>query len=426
MGFMNEAMTMHETLLDRFLRYAAMDTQSSEESETYPSTAKQLDLLKLLADELTRLGLPDVTLDKWGYVMALLPGNIPKDKPEFQSVPVIGFIAHVDTSPSVSGANVKPQVVEYRGGDIVLPGDPSIIITESENPELRQNIGKIIVTSDGTTLLGADDKAGVAIIMTAVQELINNPKLLHGDIRIGFTPDEEVGAGTRYFDVNRFGAQFAYTVDGDVAGELNKETFSADTAVITVHGRNIHPGTAKGIMVNSIRAIGDIIARMPKHIAPETTENYEPYIHPHYLQGEEEKSTLKILLRDFRTAGLADLKKQLEDIIKEVQPLHPKTRINLEIIESYRNMREGLEKDPRVLDNLWEAAKRAGLEPKWVPIRGGTDGSRLTAAGLPTPNIFTGGKNFHSKTEWASLSGMESAVNTLIQLAQVWVEKSSA
>jgi tripeptide aminopeptidase len=415
---------MHETVLNRFLRYVVIDTQSSEESTSYPSTEKQLDLLRLLAEELRQLGLADVTLDPWGYVMATLPGTIPPNSPEFGKVPAIGFIAHVDTSPSVSGANVKPQVVEYRGGDIVLPGDSAVIITESENPELRHNVGKTIVTSDGTTLLGADDKAGVAIIMTAVQELLNNPGLIHGDIRIGFTPDEEVGAGTQYFDIRKFGARFAYTVDGDTAGELNKETFSADSAIITVYGRNIHPGTAKGIMVNSMRAIADIIVRMPKDMAPETTEGYEPYIHPHNLQGEEEKSILKILLRDFKTSGLADSKSLLEGIIEEVKALHPKTRIELAINESYRNMREELEKDPRVLEYVWEAVKRAGLEPKWVPIRGGTDGSKLTAAGLPTPNIFTGGKNFHSKTEWASVSGMESAVSTLLHLSRIWAEKS--
>ncbi len=416
---------MNDTVLDRFLRYVAIDTQSSEESTSYPSTEKQLDLLKLLAEELRRMGLSNVSLDQWGYVMATLPGNVPEGHPAFGKVPAVGLIAHVDTSPSASGANVKPQVIEYKGGNIVLPGDPSVVITEAENPELKQNIGKTIVTADGTTLLGADDKAGVAIIMTAVQSLIDDPKLLHGDIKIGFTPDEEVGAGTKYFDIKKFGAQFAYTVDGDTPGELNKETFSADSAIITVHGRNIHPGSAKGIMVNSIRAIGDIIVRLPKDIAPESTEGYEPYIHPHNIQGEEEKSTLKILLRDFETAGLAELKKKLEQIIEEVKPLHPRARIELQIIESYRNMREGLEKDPRVLDCLWEATKRAGLEPKWVPIRGGTDGSRLTEAGLPTPNIFTGGKNYHGKTEWVSLWGMESSVQTVIHLAQVWVEKSA-
>jgi tripeptide aminopeptidase len=416
---------MNDTVLDRFLRYVAIDTQSSEESTSYPSTEKQLDLLKLLAEELRQMGLSHVSMDQWGYVMATLPGNVTERHPAFGKVPAVGLIAHVDTSPSASGANVKPQAIEYKGGNIVLPGDPSVVITEAENPELKQNIGKTIVTADGTTLLGADDKAGVAIIMTAIQSLIDDPKLLHGDLKIGFTPDEEVGAGTKYFDIKKFGARFAYTVDGDTPGELNKETFSADSAIITVHGRNIHPGSAKGIMVNSIRAIGDIIVRLPKDIAPESTEGYEPYIHPHNIQGEEEKSTLKILLRDFETAGLAELKKKLEQIIEEVKPLHPRARIELQIIESYRNMREGLEKDPRGLDCLWEATKRAGLEPKWVPIRGGTDGSRLTEAGLPTPNIFTGGKNYHGKTEWVSLWGMESSVQTVIHLAQVWVEKSA-
>ncbi len=415
---------MGDTLLDRFLRYVAIDTQSSEESTTYPSTEKQLHLLKLLAAELSQMGVPDVTLDEWGYVMATLPGNVPEGHPAFNKVPAVGLIAHVDTSPSASGANVNPQVIRYQGGDIVLPRDMSVIIKESENPELRHNIGKMIVTADGTTLLGADDKAGIAIIMAAVESIIKNPGHLHGDIKIGFTPDEEVGGGTKYFDIKKFGAQFAYTVDGDTTGELNKETFSADSAIITVHGRNIHPGTAKGIMVNSIRAMADIIVRLPGDIAPETTEGYEPYIHPHNLQGEEEKSTLKILLRDFETAGLTRLKERLERIIEEVEPLHPKAGIELQITESYRNMRERLEQDPRVLDYLWEAAKRAGLEPKWVPIRGGTDGSRLTAAGLPTPNIFTGGKNYHGKTEWVSLWGMEASVQTIIQLAQVWVERS--
>jgi len=409
---------MNETVLDKFLRYVKIDTQSSEESETYPSTLKQFNLLNLLVGELKALGLKDVRIDKYGYVMATLPTNVT------HKVPAVGLIAHVDTSPSASGENVKPQVITYKGGDVVLPGDNSIVITVSENPELKQNIGKTIITSDGTTLLGADNKAGIAIIMTAVQYLLNNPKIQHGDIKIGFTPDEEVGAGTKYFDLKAFGADVAYTVDGDTAGELNKETFSANSATITVHGRNIHPGFAKNIMVNSIRAMADIIVRTPKDMAPETTEGYEPYIHPHVLKGEEEKTTLNFLFRDFDTNGLEAQKKILEKIIEEVKPLHPKTRIELEIKESYRNMREGLEKDPRVTDYLWEATERSGLEPKWVPIRGGTDGSRLTAMGLPCPNIFTGGKNFHGKTEWASLSDMEKSIETIVNLVQVWVEKS--
>jgi tripeptide aminopeptidase len=380
---------MKENALDRLIRYVKIDTQSMEGSTDYPSTGKQLELSKLLVKELKQLGLMDAALDPWGLVMATLPANVPA------KIPAIGFIAHVDTSPSVSGANVKPQIIQYSGGDITLPGDSSVVIKESENPELVQYMGETIVTADGTTLLGADDKAGIAIIMTALQTLINEPKLLHGDIRIAFTPDEEVGGGADHFDVKKFGAAFAYTIDGEMPGELNKETFSADTAIITVHGRNIHPGRAKGLMVNSIRAM------------------------------EEDKSTIKILLRDFETSGLIELEKRLEEIIESVKPLHPKARFELNITESYRNMRAGLEKDPRALDYLWEAAKRAGVEPRWAPIRGGTDGAKLTAAGLPTPNIFTGGKNFHSKTEWASFRGMNQAVDTIINLARIWVEKSN-
>ncbi len=416
---------MNETALERFLRYVRIDTQSEEDSDSYPSTSKQLDLLRLLAAELRELGLSDASMDEHGYVMATLPGNLPPDHPGAGQVPVIGFIAHVDTSPSTSGKDVKPQVLQYGGGDIKLPGNPSVEIRVSENPELADNIGKAIVTSDGTTLLGADDKAGIAIIMTAVQELLIHPELRHGPVRIGFTPDEEVGAGTKFFDIRRFGAQFAYTVDGDMPGELNKETFSANQAVITIYGRNIHPGKAKGIMINSIRAMGDIIVRMPKDIAPEATEGYEPYIHPHMLEGAEDKSVLKILLRDFQTTGLETLRQRLEQIVAEVQSLHPGTRIELKIIEQYRNMKDYLGEDTRVTDCLWEAAGRTGLQSKWVPIRGGTDGSRLTEKGLPTPNIFTGGKNFHGPTEWLSVHGMEKSVETLVNLVQVWVEKST-
>jgi tripeptide aminopeptidase len=416
---------MNETALDKLLRYVVIDTQSKEDSTTYPSTEKQWDLLNLLVKELKELGVPDVRIDKYGYVTATIPNNLAQSDKAFGKVPPIGFIAHVDTSPEVSGANVKPQVIkDYRGGDIVLPGDQSVVIRVSENPHLADNIGKSVVTTDGTTLLGADDKAGLAIIMTAVQRLMSNGKILHGDIKIAFTPDEEVGTGTKFFNVEEFGAKFAYTVDGDVTGELNKETFSANTAIVTVQGRDIHPGTAKNIMVNSIRVISDIIAQLPKDMAPETTEGYEPYIHPYVLQGGVGKSSVKILFRDFKTEGLDALKVRLEKILAEVEPMHPKAKIELKIEESYRNMREGVEKDPRVIDYLWEATARSGLKPKWVPIRGGTDGSRLTAAGLPTPNIFTGGANYHSRTEWVSVYGMEKSVETVLNLIQIWVEKS--
>ena len=415
---------MNEPALNRFLRYVRIDTQSDEESSTYPSTAKQFDLLKLLVSELKQLGLSDAAMDEHGYVMATVPGNVPQSHPACGRVPVIGLVAHVDTSPSASGKDVKPQVVDYKGGDLILPGDSTVVIRVSENPELAGNVGKKIVTTDGTTLLGADNKAGIAIIMTAAQTLLAGPDMLHGPIRIGFTPDEEVGGGTKYFELAKFGARFAYTVDGEKLGELNKETFSANLAVITVHGRNIHPGRAKGIMVNSIRAMGELIIRMPKEIAPETTEGYEPYIHPHVLEGAEAKSTLKILLRDFHTAGLDVLKVRLEKIVAEVQALYPETRIELKVTEQYRNMKDYMGSDSRVVDFLFEAARRAGLDPWWEPIRGGTDGSRLTEKGLPTPNIFTGGHNFHGPTEWLSVYAMEKSVETVVNLARLWVEKS--
>lgn len=414
-----------ESALDKFIRYAKIDTQSDETSVTYPSTEKQLDLLKLLAEEMKAIGIADATMDDYGYVTGTIPSTIPESHPAFGKVPRIGLIAHVDTSPSASGRNVKPQVITYTGGDIVLSGNPNIIIRESENPELKRNIGKQIVTTDGTTLLGADDKAGVAIIMTAAQTLMSHPEMIHGEIRMAFTPDEEIGAGTKYFDLKKFGCSFAYTVDGDTPGELNKETFSANLAIITVKGRNIHPGSAKGIMINSVRALADIIVRLPKDMAPETTELYEPYLHPHAIQGEEAKSTVRILLRDFNTAGLDILKKRLEEIIDEVRTLHPKASFDLKIIEQYRNMKDYMGDDAPGLDCLWEAAKRAGLDPKWVPIRGGTDGSRLTEAGLPCPNIFTGGQNYHGPMEWLSVWGMERSVETLLHLTSVWVEKST-
>lgn len=413
---------MIEPALNKFLRYAVIDTQSKENSETFPSSLKQFDLANLLVKELLELGLTDAAVDENCYVTATLPANIS----ESHKVPTIGFIAHVDTSPDVSGANVKPQIIQnYQGGDIVLPGDNSVVIRESETPKLKKCVGHTLVTTDGTTLLGADNKSGVAAIMTAVETLVKNPEIKHGKIRIGFTPDEEIGLGTKHFDLQGFGAYYAYTVDGELPGELNKETFSANSAIITVYGRDIHPGTAKDIMVNSIRAMAEIIVRLPKDMAPETTEGYQPYIHPHTFEGAVGKSTLRFLLRDFVTAGLDEQKKQLEKIIEEVQPLYPKAKIELEIIEMYRNMRDDLENRPEGCDYLWLAAERAGIEPYWEPIRGGTDGSRLTAMGLPTPNIYTGGQNFHSKTEWLSVDSMNKTVETIIHLAQIWVEKYS-
>lgn len=417
---------MKENVLERFLRYVKIDTQSNEESETTPSTEKQFNLAKMLVDELHSLGVKNAYVDEHCYVYARLESNLPDSHPAKGKVPSVGFLAHLDTSPDVSGENVKPQIINnYQGGDIVLPNDNAVVIKVDECPALKTCVGHTLVTTDGTTLLGADNKAGVASIMTAVQEFVTNPELLHGALSIGFTPDEEIGKGTVCFDLEKFNAKYAYTIDGEVPGELNKETFSANSAIIRIFGRDIHPGMAKDIMVNSIRVAADIITRLPQNMAPETTEKYEPYIHPHHFDGSVGQSTIKFLLRDFKTEGLDEQKIILEKIIKDVQKIHPKARIELEIIEMYRNMREKLDENPMVLECLWEAAERVGTNPYWEPIRGGTDGSRLTAMGLPTPNIYTGSKNFHSKTEWLSVEFLNKTVETIINVAKVYVEKNS-
>ena len=415
-----------EAALQRFLRYVRIDTQSRDDAEEVPSTRQQLDLARLLLAELRGMGIRSARLDRHGYLMAALPANLPRGHRARGRVPVIGLVAHLDTSPSAPGAGVKPRVLTYRGGDVRLPGDPAVVIRARENPELARNVGKRIVTADGTTLLGADDKAGIAVIMALAERLARDPSLLHGEVRLAFTPDEEVGRGTRFFDVKRFGADVAYTVDGDAAGELNRETFSADAATVTVRGRNIHPGQAKGIMVNALRALADVIVRLPRDMAPERTEGREPYLHPHQAQGEEALATLKLLLRDFETRGLARQRRILEGIVREVRRLHPGARIELTVTETYRNMREGLRREPRVTAALEEATRRAGLVPRWVPIRGGTDGSRLTAMGLPTPNVFAGGQNFHGKTEWLSVEGLEKSLETVTHLLGVWVELAGA
>ncbi len=416
---------MKSEIIDRLVRYVKIDTQSDPESESTPSTQKQFDLANLLVQELKEMGIKDVEIDDKCYVYSTLPANIPSDHPAFGKVPAIGFVAHVDTSPDTTGANVQPQIIEsYQGGDIVLPADNNIVIRMDENKALLRCIGHTIITTDGTTLLGSDDKSGVTAIMTSVDYFLKNPEILHGDIRIGFTPDEEIGRGANYFDVAKFNCEYAYTIDGEMPGEINKETFSANGAVVRAYGRDIHPGYAKDIMVNSIRAIADIIALMPRDMAPETTDGYQPYIHPHKFTGSIDKSELHILFRDFKTEGLDTQKEMMEEIINKVQPNHPKTRIEMEVKEYYRNMLDDLEKQPHGLNYLWEACERIGANPYWSPIRGGTDGSRLTAMGLPTPNIYTGGQNFHSKSEWVSIDFLNVAVDTIIELSKVWVEKS--
>lgn len=416
---------MKQKVLEKFLRYAVIDTQSNENSETTPSTTKQFDLANLLVKELKEMGIQDAEVDEHCYVMATIPSNIPPNHPANGKVPTIGFVAHIDTSPDVTDTNVKPQIIEnYQGGDIVLPGDTSVVIRESENPGLRNCIGHTIVTTDGTTLLGADDKAGVAAIMQLAEELLDNNEILHGDIRIAFTPDEEIGQGTKYFDINKFGCKYAYTIDGELPGELNKETFSANSGLIKIKGRDIHPGSAKNIMVNAARVAAEIVARFPKNMAPETTEGYEPYIHPHTIEGTVGNATIKILFRDFKTSGLDEQRKIVQNIIDEVKQIYPKAEIELEVKEQYRNMYDTLMQHPEVLDNLWEAAIRSGVQPYWKPIRGGTDGSRLTEMGLPTPNIYNGGQNFHSKTEWLSVDALAKTVETLKKLVQIFVEKA--
>ncbi len=415
----------HESALDRFLRYARIDTQSAEDAPQVPSTRKQLVLARLLVAELKGLGVRRATLDAHGYVMATIPSNLPRGHPASGKVKKVGLIAHLDTSPSASGAGVKPQVFTYQGGDIRLAGNPEVVIRARQNPALKGQVGKRIVTSDGTTLLGADDKAGIAAIMTLAALLTGPESPPHGEVKLAFTPDEEVGRGTACFDLARFGADVAYTFDGGAAGELNKETFSADGATITVQGRNIHPGEAKGVMVNALRALADVIVRLPRDLSPERTEGHQGFIHPHAAGGEEAVASVRLLLRDFDEAGLKRQRRILEAILKEVRPLHPGARLVLEVKPSYRNMRDRLAEVPEVAGALEEATRRAGVEPRWVPIRGGTDGSRLTAMGLPTPNVFAGGHNFHGPTEWLEVEGLEKAVLTARHLVEVWVELAS-
>ncbi len=412
-----------QSLVDRFLRYVKIDTQSREDSQTYPSTEKQLNLSKLLVEELHALGISDAHLTEHGYVFATLPANLPEN--HSVSVPPIGLIAHVDTSPDVSGAGVKPIVHEkYDGGKIVLPGDSTQVIDPADNPALRNCLGHDIITSDGTTLLGADNKAGVAEIMTAIDYLLDHPEIPHGEIKIAFTVDEEVGRGTEYFDIKEFGATYAYTIDGETAGEIEDETFCADSLDVTVHGINVHPGFAKGKLVNALKVAADFLSRLPKEsLSPETTEGREGYVHPNTISGNVEKVEIRMLIRDFTVEGLHEKESFLEEIRTRVEETWQRAKIEFKISESYRNMRYVLDKYPFVVDYAMEAVRRSGLEPKKSLIRGGTDGSRLSYMGLPTPNIFTGGHNFHSKREWVSIQDMEKAVETIVNLVQIWAER---
>jgi tripeptide aminopeptidase len=408
-------------VLDRFLRYVGYDTQSNEQSTTFPSTGKQLVLLRALTDELHAMGVADASIDEYGYVMATIPATTKKP-----GVPTIGFLAHVDTSPEMPGAGVEPIVhLGYDGRDLVLPADPTAVLKLRDVPALADQVGHDIVTASGTTLLGADNKAGVAEIMTAAAFLVAHPEIPHGRVRIAFTPDEEVGRGTAHFDVARFGAQCAYTMDGGSRGEIEVESFSADAMTLTFHGFNTHPGYAKGRMVNAIKAAARFIDRLPQDtMSPETTDGHDGFVHPYVVTAGVECTSVRVLIRDFVTAALKEKEAALERLAREVAAGYPGLRVDVVVEESYRNMKEVLDRHPAIAEHAREAIRRAGLEPRSHPIRGGTDGSRLSFMGLPTPNLFAGEHNFHSRLEWVSVQDMEKAVEVIVHLCRVWEEKN--
>ncbi len=414
-----------ENLLERFCRYVKVDTQSKDGSETYPSTEGQKVLLKMLVEDLKAAGLEDATMDEHGYVMATLQSNIPADHPAYGKVPTVGLLAHVDTYHEVSGKNVKPQIHRnYSGGDIVLPGDQSIVIRAADEPELVACKGMTIITSDGTTLLGGDDKAGVAEIMESIWRFKEEPKRLHGKIRVGFTVDEEIGRGTDFFDVKKFAADYAYTVDGSSVGEIEDETFCADSAFVTITGADVHPGYARGKMVNALRAAADFIWALPQDRTPETTEKRDGYLHPISVNGNVSEAKIHFLVRDFTVDGLGELETILKHAASYVGRKYG-AKIDVEVKESYRNMKYAMDRDPKVVEYAEEAIRRAGLAPKRTSIRGGTDGARLSFQGLLTPNLFDGSMNYHSKKEWIPLEWMEKSVETIMNVCDIWVERSA-
>jgi tripeptide aminopeptidase len=406
---------LSEGVLERFLRYVRIDTQADEESDTYPSTAKQLNLSRLLVSELEELGLLDVELTEHGYVFATLAGTI--------GAPVIGLIAHVDTTPESPGTGVVPLVHEnYDGAPIVLPGDPSQVIDPVEETELAARVGHDIVTSDGTTLLGADDKAGVAEIMAAVAYLCGTPEP-RATVRIAFTVDEEIGRGTDHFDLEAFGAEAAYTLDGSGIGELEVETFSARQVRVAIHGRGAHPGSAKGKLVNAVKLAADFVGSLPQDsLSPETTEGREGFIHPSRVTASVEDAVVTLIVRDHDDALLEQHTDLVRSLADEIEEREPRARVTVEVQDTYRNMRLAIDAHPRVVTAAEEAIRRAGIEPVRSLIRGGTDGARLSEMGLPTPNIFTGGQNYHSTREWASVQDMAAAAATVVELVRVWAE----
>jgi tripeptide aminopeptidase len=410
---------MH-TVLERFLKYVQIDTQSDPNSPSQPSTEKQKDLSRVLVEDLHALGITDAELDEYGYVYATIPANTDK------KVPVLCFCSHVDTAPDCSGKDVKPIVHKnYQGEDIVLPDDPTVVIRMKDHEDLPSQIGNDIVTASGKTLLGADNKSGVAAIMDAAHTLMNDPTIKHGKIRILFTPDEEIGRGVDKVNIKKLGAKYGYTIDGETAGSIEDETFSADAAILTIHGVSMHPGFAKGRMEHALKIAGRILAKLPNKYAPEHTEGKQGFIHPTSVEGGLETAVVKFLIRDFSDGGLTRLAKLLQKITDDVLQGFPNSKAELKVYEQYRNMGKVLKKHPQVVNYAMEALQRAGFSaPIRRSIRGGTDGSRLSFMGLPCPNIFAGEHAFHSKQEWVSVQDMAKASETIVHLVQVWEEHS--
>ncbi|MBN2344922.1 MAG: peptidase T [Candidatus Aminicenantes bacterium] len=406
----------HPDILERFLSYVRIDTQSSDASESFPSTAKQKDLAVKLKPELEALGLQDVQVTSWGYVLATLPSN------QKGPVPTIALIAHLDTSPDVSGANVEPRLHgNYQGQDLVISESDGVVLKVSENPYLKEQVGKTIITASGKTLLGADNKAGIAEIMDALTYLVEHPEAPRPNIRVVFTPDEETGRGVEHITVAEIGADCGYTVDGEKPGEIEDETFCADSLEVTVTGINVHPGMAKNKLVNAVKVAARIIEKLPKDaLSPETTEKREGYVHPHQFSGNVETAAIKFLIRDFTAQGLKRSEKKIAGIVKRVTAQFPGARSEIKVTESYRNMKVVLDKHPEVLAKAEKAVAMAGLTPRRASIRGGTDGARLCFMGLPTPNLFTGGFNFHSKQEWIALEDMRKASEVIVHLMKLW------
>jgi tripeptide aminopeptidase len=410
---------MKQEIIERFTKYVKVNTQSDPNSDTCPSTPGQLELGNMLVEELKAIGMEEVTMDENGYIMATLPANTEKD------VPTIGFLAHMDTATEFTGANVNPQIVEnYNGGDIVLNESLNIVLSPKDFPELANYKGHTLITTDGTTLLGADNKAGIAEIMTAMAYLIKHPEIKHGKVRVAFTPDEEIGRGPHKFDVAKFGAKFAYTVDGGPLGELEYESFNAAEAKIKIKGKNVHPGSAKGKMINSMKIAMEFHGHLPANEAPEHTEGYEGFYHLLSFQGNVEETMLHYIIRDFDRKQFEARKAKMQEIASKLQEKYGKERIAIEIKDQYYNMREKIEPVREVVDIAYEAMKNLNIEPKITPIRGGTDGSQLSYMGLPTPNIFTGGENFHGRYEYISVDNMIKATNVIIEIIKLFEQKA--